>query len=153
MTGRHWNGAGTPSTLSPGRILGKLSFTTAVLPSPSLPVSSRLETMNRSRGELVPGRPLLSGRPQCLAPHPGRDSPLPPLSRSQRRSSSSLHLGGRLSMPQSQLSIPSERLLGRRDLPECFPGKTRPAHSVSGYNGMGVACDRPGSVMNMRVIF
>ena len=137
MMDRRWSVEGTPLTLSPGQILVKPSPTTVIPPLPSLRVSSRSATMNRSQGERVPGRPLLLGQPQCLAPLPGRDSPLPPQSRSQRRNSSLFPLGGRHSMPQSQLSIPSGKLLGRRDPPKCFPGKTRPAHSVCSYNEMG----------------
>ena len=153
MTGQRWNGVDTPSIPSPGRTLVKPSPTTAALPSPSLPVSSRSVTRNRSQGERAPGRLLPSGRPQCLVPLPGRDSQLPPLSQSQKRSISSSLPGGRRSTPQSLLFIPSGKLSGKRDQPECFPGKSRPAHSVSGYNEMGVAGDRPGSVMSMRVVF
>ena len=78
-TGRPWSGEGTLSTPSPGQTLGKRSPTIAVLPMPSPRVSSRSATMNQSPGERVLGGQLLSGRPQCLAPHPGRDFPSPPL--------------------------------------------------------------------------
>ena len=156
-TGRPWSGRGwgrgTLSTPSPGQTLGKRSPTTAVLPLPSPRISSRSATMNQSPGERVPGGQLPSGRPQCLAPHLGRDFPSPPLSRSQRRNSSSFPLGGRHSTPQSQLFTPSGKLLGRRGPPESFPGKIRPSHSVNSYNDMGVAGDKPGSVMSMRVVF
>ena len=83
-------------------------------------------------------------------PLPGRGSPLPLLSRSLKGSSTS-RPGDLPSMPLS--SSPSGRPLERKGLPECFPEKFKPAHSVSGYNRMGVAGDKPGSVMSMRVVF
>ena len=104
----------TPSIPSPGRTLVKPSPTTAALPSPSLPVSSRSVTTNRSQGERAPGRLLPSGRPQCLVPLPGRDSQLPPPSKSQMKSISLSLPGGHRSTPQSLLFIPSGKLSGKK---------------------------------------
>ena len=146
MMGRRWIGEVTPSIRTPDR---KPSPIIAVPPSPSRPVSSKLMMKSRS-GDPGSGRPLQSVRHPCPVPLPGRGSPLPLLSRSLKGSSTS-RPGGLPSMPPS--SSPSGRPSERKGLPGCFPEKFRPAHSVSGYNQMGVAGDKPGSVLSMWVVF
>ena len=134
---------------------GKRLPTTAVLPLLSPPYSSRSAMKSQSQGGHVPGEQRLLPLQllPCPGPRPGPGSPTCLLTWSKRKSSSLSPPGGRLSKLRSRSSNPSGKLLERKDLQESFLETIKPAHSVSGYNDMGVAGDKPGSVMSMKVVF